>query len=314
MSRTLSESSVAKTHEQWMSKHQRSYTDEAEKQKRFKIFMENLEYVEKFNNAENTSYKMGLNQFSDLTEQEFIASHTGFKISSLPVSDSSLNTIPLNLTGIPSNFDWRDKGVVTNVKNQGECACCWAFSTVGAIEGLVGIKTNKLISLSEQQLLDCDRTNNGCQGGFMVRAFKYIVDNGGIATENNYPYQGFQGTCQSGGKQLAVKISGFVNVPTNSEEYLLQAVVQQPVSVAVSINNNFRSYREGVFAGPCGTVLNHAVTLIGYGTNNDGTKYWLIKNSWGETWGEKGYMRLQRESGEVGGVCGIAKVASYPTL
>ncbi|XP_020238706.1 ervatamin-B-like [Cajanus cajan] len=313
MSRTLSESSVAKTHEQWMSKHQRSYTDEAEKQKRFKIFMENLEYIEKFNNAENTSYKMGLNQFSDLTDQEFIASHT-IKVSSPLVSDSSSDTIPLNLTGIPSNFDWRDKGAVTAVKDQGVCSSCWAFTSVAAIEGLVRIKTNKLISLSEQQLVDCNRENDGCHEGNMDVAFKYIITNQGIASEIDYPYEGSVETCRSKMKRPAVKISGFIDVTPNSEKHLLQAVATQPVSVYVAINDNFRQYRSGIFEGPCGTDLNHAVTVIGYGTSQDGTKYWLVKNSWSQGWGENGYMRLLRESGQPGGVCGLAKAPSYPTM
>ncbi|TKY71824.1 Senescence-specific cysteine protease SAG12 [Spatholobus suberectus] len=273
--------------------------------------MENLEYIEKFNNAENKRYKLGLNQFSDLTEQEFIASHTGLKISSL--QDSSSVT-PLNLTDIPTSLDWRDKGAVTDIKDQGQCGCCWAFSTVAAVEGIAQIKTKKLISLSEQQLLDCDNSNNGCNGGNMDKAFNYIIENQGIATEADYPYQGVAGTCQSEMKQPAVQITNFKDVPANSEEQLLQAVANQPVSVAVSANDNFRSYMGGIFEGPCGTDLNHAVTAIGYGTSEDGTKYWLIKNSWGQTWGENGYMRLRRESGQPEGVCGVAMKASYPTM
>ena len=183
---------------------------------------------------------------------------------------------------------------------------------MAAVEGIVQIKTKKLIPLSEQQLVDCDNDNKGCDGGFMDNAFNYIKENEGISSESDYPYQGFAGTCQSA--QPAVQISGYKDVPENSEEQLLLAVAQQPVSVVVAINQNFQSYESDVFEGPCGTELNHAVTIIGYDTTDDGKKYWLIKNSWGESWGENGYMKLLRESGEPEGVCGVAMKASYPTL
>ncbi|TKY49399.1 Senescence-specific cysteine protease SAG39 [Spatholobus suberectus] len=215
MSRTLHESSVAKTFQQWMSQHGRSYADVAEMEKRFKIFVKNLEHIVNFNNGS-----------------------------------------------------------------------CWAFSAVAAIESIIKIKTGD--------------------------AFKYIIQNRGLATEANYPYRGIVGTCQNGIARAA-QISGYVNVPPNNEEQLLQAVAMQPVSVSISVNNEFHLYKGGIFTGPCGTTLNHAVTAIGYGTNQDGTKYWLVKNSWGENWGEGGYMRLLRDSGHPQGLCGIAMRASYPT-
>ncbi|XP_020238710.2 ervatamin-B [Cajanus cajan] len=311
MSRTLYESSVAKAHEEWMFKYERSYADDAEKDKRFKIFMENLEYIEKFNNDENKRYKLGLNQFSDLTEQEFIASHTGLKI---PSGLHSSSVTLLNLTDIPTSLNWKDKGAVTDIKDQRDCGSCWAFSAVAAVEGIYQIKTNNLISLSEQQLVDCDNSNNGCDGGSKERAFNYIKENGGIATESDYSYQGIAGTCESEMKLSAVKINGFQRVAANSEEQLLQAVANQPVSISVDANRNFHSYKEGIFEGPCGTVHNHAVTIIGYGTNKEGTKYWLVKNSWGETWGENGYMKLLRDSDQPEGLRGLAMHASYPTI
>ncbi|XP_027338756.1 ervatamin-B-like [Abrus precatorius] len=311
MSRTLYESSVAKTHQQWMSQYARSYADDAEKEKRFKIFMENLEYIEKFNNAGNYSYKLGLNQFSDLTEEEFIASHTGFKINSRkPYSSSSAPL--LNLRDVPESLDWREKGAVTQIKDQGQCGCCWAFSAVAAIEGINQINTNQLISLSEQQLLDCDTNNNGCNGGLMDTAFKYIIQNQGIASGSDYPYQEAAGTCQNEMK-AAAKISDFVDVAQNDEQQLLQAVANQPVSVGIAVNDNFRQYRGGLFEGPCGTDLTHAVTVIGYGSE-DGKDYWLIKNSWGKQWGDGGFMKLQRGGGDPQGLCGIAMQASYPKI
>ncbi|KAJ1393974.1 Peptidase C1A, papain C-terminal [Sesbania bispinosa] len=294
MSRTLYESSVAIKHQQWMSKHGRSYRDDAEKEKRFKIFMDNLEYIEKFNNAGNNSYKLGLNEFSDLTSEEFIASHTGLKIPHSKNNMASSSVATLDLTDIPSTIDWRQQGAVTGIKDQGDCG--------------------NLMSLSEQQLVDCvsNEQNRGCGGGFMDNAFDYIQNNG-IASETDYPYQGMDETCQNDVTAVA-QINGHVDVPPNSEEQLQQAVAMQPVSVAIEASRDFHSYQEGVFTGTCGTDLNHGVTAVGYGTEEDGTKYWLIKNSWGATWGEEGYMKLLRESGQPEGLCGIAMQASYPTM
>ncbi|KAK7324326.1 hypothetical protein VNO77_27859 [Canavalia gladiata] len=312
MSRTLHESFVAETYQQWMLQFERSYADAAEKEKRFKIFMKNLEYIENFNNGANKSYELGLNQFADFTNEEFIASRTGLKLPTLPYSSNMAPIAPiLNLTEVPSRMDWREQGAVTNVKNQGQCGCCWAFSAVAAVEGIIKIKTGKLISLSEQQLVDCDKENNGCGGGSMDEAFNYMIQNQGLASESNYPYQEMEGTCQNV-MEYASQISGYEDVASNSEEQLLQAVTMQPVSVAISVGREFQLYKGGIFNGPCGTSLNHAVTIIGYGTNQDGTKYWLIKNSWGENWGENGYIRFLRDSDDPQGLCGIAMKASYP--
>nr|TKR98080.1 hypothetical protein D5086_0000206660 [Populus alba] len=179
-----------------------------------------------------------------------------------------------NLSDMPTSKDWRKAGAVTPVKDQGACGCCWAFSTVAAMEGIIKLKTSKLISLSEQQLVDCDVGNKGCEA----------------------------------------EITGYEDVPQNNENALLQAVAKQPVSVAVDGGgHDFQFYKSGVFKGDCGTNLNHAVTAIGYGTDSDGTDYWLVKNSWGTSWGESGYMRMRRGIGSSEGLCGVAMDASYPT-
>nr|POE88687.1 senescence-specific cysteine protease sag39 [Quercus suber] len=315
MCRTLLEDSLAERHEQWMVQYGRSYKDSAEKEKRFKIFKDNVEYIDKFNNEGNRTFKLSANVFADLTNEEFVASHTGYKISTQPSSLKAKSLKYENLTEIPMTMDWREKGAVTSIKDQGRCGCCWAFSAVAAVEGITQIKTGNLISLSEQQLVDCAvEGNRGCNGGWMDYAFRYIIKNQGLSTEEKYPYETMQGTCDHEKESIyAAQISAFVDVPSNNEEALLQAVANQPVSIALDgSGRNFQFYKSGVFMEECGTRLTHAVTAIGYGTSDDGTKYWLMKNSWGTRWGENGYMRIQRDTGAPEGLCGLAQKASYP--
>ncbi|GMN43575.1 hypothetical protein TIFTF001_012776 [Ficus carica] len=323
MSRELHEPALVETlHEQWMAHYGRTYADDAEKEMRLGIFKDNLHFVESFNNDSSQTYKLSINHFADLTNEEFLGYFTGYKLPDNRSRSSGENKPFLyeNLTDMPPSVDWRSQGAVTPVKYQGQCGCCWAFSAVAAVEGAIQIKTGQLVSLSEQQLVDCttDRGNRGCKGGYMVPAFQYIEQNG-ISTESDYPYQGTDGlSCQAGensfGSSSTNHISGHEEVPANSEEALLQAVSMQPVSITIDASGqNFKMYSNGVFmARDCGTDPNHAVTIVGYGTTEDGTKYWLLKNSWGETWGENGYMRILRDVESPAGLCGVAQHASYP--
>ncbi|OEL30123.1 Senescence-specific cysteine protease SAG39 [Dichanthelium oligosanthes] len=295
----------------WMAKHGRTYKDAAEKAHRFQVFKANAIFIDRFN-AEGKKYVLGTNKFADLTTHEFAAMYTGFK----PVP-SRAKKLPgfkyENFTqlGDDAQVDWRQQGAVTAVKNQGQCGCCWAFSAVAAIEGINQISTGQLMSLSEQQVLDCDESggNQGCNGGFMDNAFQAVIDNGGITTEDAYPYSAAEGTCQS--VQPVATISGYQDVPSGDEDALAGAVSNQPVSVGIDgTSSPFQFYQSGLMTGDgCGTTMNHAVAAIGYGTDDDGNQYWILKNSWGENWGEDGYMMLQRGTG----ACGISTMSSYPT-
>ncbi|GMI72871.1 senescence-associated gene 12 [Hibiscus trionum] len=316
MSRMLDETIVAERHRQWMVQHGRSYATQEEQTMRFQTFKNNLEFIDNFNNMGNQTYKLSVNEFADLTNEEFLTYYAGYTFYPSETSLKPKRFRYENLTNVPESIDWRKKGAVTGIKNQASCGSCWAFSAIAAVEGAVKIKTGQLLSLSEQQVVDCARTkrSHGCDGGYMDEAFNYIVRNQGIAKESKYRYTAKDGKC-SGQKETfrAAQIVGYEDVPKDNEEALLKAASQQPVSVALDgAGYGFQFYSGGVFGGACRTRLNHAVTVVGYGTSEDGIKYWLVKNSWGKSWGENGYMRIKRDVHSKKGHCGIAKKPSYP--
>ncbi|KAF8008064.1 hypothetical protein BT93_K1903 [Corymbia citriodora subsp. variegata] len=312
--RTLQrEDPMYEMHELWMAHYGRVYKDMDERQSRFEIFKTNVRQIESFNRGSGKPYKLSVNQFADLTNEEFKVRN---RFKSHMCSTEAASFKYENITAVPSSMDWRKKGAVTPVKNQGQCGCCWAFSAVAAVEGINEITSGKLISLSEQELVDCDvgGQDQGCEGGWMDSAFQF-VEKHGLTTETNYPYVGTDGKCNVKSKSnRAVNIKGYEDIPANSEEALLKAVANQPISVAIDAGGfEFQFYTSGVFTGACGTDLDHGVTAVGYGTSDDGTKFWLVKNSWGEEWGEEGYIRMQRDVSAKEGLCGIAMKASYPT-
>jgi len=205
---------------------------------------------------------------------------------------------------------------VTAPKNQGTCGSCWSFSTTGALEGAWQIATGKLVSLSEQQLVDCSTDNNGCGGGSMDTAFSYL-EKSGSCTESSYPYKAKSGTCHETSCTVGApkgSVVGYFDVPTNDEKALMEAVAQQPVAVAIEADQMaFQLYNKGILTKECGHKLDHGVLLVGYGTEN-GVDYWKVKNSWGASWGEQGYIRLERGSTKTEGECGIKAQASYPKV
>ncbi|VVB08355.1 unnamed protein product [Arabis nemorensis] len=191
---------------------------------------------------------------------------------------------------------------------------CWAFSTVGAVEGLNKIVTGDLVTLSEQDLINCNKKSNGCEGGKVETAYEFIINNGGLTTDKDYPYKAVNGVCDGRLKDNKnnVMIDGYENLPPNDELALTKAVAHQPVTAVIdSSTREFQLYESGVFDGTCGTNLNHGVVVVGYGTEN-GRDYWIVRNSWGNTWGEAGYMKMARNIVHPRGLCGIAMRASYP--
>jgi len=255
-----------------------------------------------------------MNEFGDLTFAEFHARMTGLKPKSNDYIRSQ-NAAPVDPDfTAPTSVDWRTKNAVTDIKNQGQCGSCWAFSTTGSVEGAHAIKTGNLVSLSEQQLVDCSTAqgNQGCNGGLMDQAFQYIISNNGICSEASYPYTAAQGTCQTTCTSVAT-ISSFVDVTAGDENALMNAVNIGPVSVAIEADQEcFQFYSGGVLSDTgCGMQLDHGVLAVGYGTDPSSNQpYWIVKNSWGSSWGESGYVRLIRGQNE----CGIAQEASYPVV
>jgi C1A family cysteine protease len=280
-----------------------------EEQQRFEIFKANVDIIET-HNAKKLSYWLGVNEFADQTWEEFSSTHLGFNAAA--AKDSSLTKVPFpNITEpLADSIDWVAKGAVTPVKNQGQCGSCWAFSSTGSLEGALFVATGKLQSLSEEDLVECNtNTDHGCQGGLMDNAFNWVQKNG-IASEKSYPYSsgsGSAGSCEQ--KAAVMTITGHTDVPSMDETALKAAVSKQPVSVAIEADKSaFQLYRGGVLdSSACGTQLDHGVLVVGYGT--DGKDYWKVKNSWGASWGENGYIRMVRNKN----MCGISQQPSYPT-
>ncbi|KAF5958791.1 hypothetical protein HYC85_006016 [Camellia sinensis] len=314
-----SDDEVMGLYEEWLAKHGKAYNSLGEKDKRFEIFKDNLKFVDE-HNSENRTYKVGMNRFADLTNEEYRSRYLGTRTDAkrrFVKSKVGLSRryVVRGDEELPESVDWRTKGAVAPIKDQGDCGSCWAFSTVAAVEGLNKIKTGELIELSEQELVDCDRAYDaGCNGGLMDYAFQFIIENGGIDSESDYPYLGVDGQCDPTRKNAkVVSIDDYEDVPPFDELALKNAVAHQPVSVAIEASGRaLQLYLSGIFTGECGMALDHGVAVVGYGKEN-GVDYWIVRNSWGASWGESGYIRMERNVvATYTGKCGIAMQASYP--
>ncbi|KAL5016717.1 hypothetical protein ScPMuIL_006306 [Solemya velum] len=261
------------------------------------IWENNLQYIQTHNLEADRgvhTFWLGMNEYGDMTNEEFVSKMNGYRMTEKPRGGATfMAPSNVDLDDLPDSVDWRQHGYVTPVKNQGQCGSCWAFSAVGSLEGQHFKKTNKLTSLSEQNLVDCSDAegNQGCGGGLMDQAFEYIESNNGIDTEKSYPYKARDGKCKYNAANKGATDTGFVDVTSGSEDDLKTAVATVgPISVGIDASHrSFQLYKSGVYHEPqCSTQqLDHGVLAAGYG--NDGENdYWLVKNSWGKSWGQKG--------------------------
>ncbi|XP_048477515.1 uncharacterized protein LOC105390473 isoform X1 [Plutella xylostella] len=288
--------------------------DRIELGRRFEIFRENVKKMHELNTHERGTATYGVTRFADLTREEFTKRHLGLKPelkdhNQIPRAMASIPQVEL-----PAGFDWREKGAVTEVKNQGACGSCWAFSVTGNVEGQYQLKTGKLLSLSEQELVDCDKLDNGCNGGLPDNAYRAIEQLGGLEVESDYPYDGADDKCSFNKTLSRVQISGAVNISSDETDMAKWLVQHGPISIG--INANAMQFYVGGVSHPWKMLCNpknidHGVLIVGYGVKQyplfkRTMPYWIVKNSWGPLWGEQGYYRVYRGDG----TCGVNQMAS----
>jgi len=285
--------------------------DLQEAEQRYGIFKDNYDFVANFD-SQTRGFSVAMNEFGDLTAREFASIYNGLNITR---RTEKRNYVESTSTEFADMLDWRTKGCVTEVKNQGQCGSCWSFSATGSMEAAHFFATGNLVSLSEQNLVDCSTKegNEGCKGGLMDDAFQYVIDNKGIDTEDSYPYTATgPNACKFNSANIGATISDFTDVKEGSESDLMAKLQKQPVSVAIDASHqSFQLYSEGVYYEPScsSTRLDHGVLAVGYGTDDSGADYWIVKNSWGTRWGNKGYINMSRNKNNN---CGIATAASIP--
>jgi len=293
----------------WAKKFAKTYSA-LEMTPRFNKWKRNLVYVESHNARADKNFTLGMNQFADLSHEEFKKIYlTGLLMN---VSDFRASKTPVIRAGsFGDSWDWRSKGAVTPVKNQGQCGGCWSFSSTGSTEGCDFIKNGKLKSMSEQNLIDCSSSygNQGCNGGLMTSAFDYIIANKGIDSESSYPYEAKDDKCRFNSANVVGTLSAYSNVASGDENALATAGVNGPVSVAIDASHNsFQLYTSGVYYEPAcsSSALDHGVLMVGAGSASQGD-YWIVKNSWGADWGLQGYIWMARNKNNN---CGIATAAT----
>jgi len=302
----------------YKSYHTKKYSSSEESLRRL-IWEENLKRVA-LHNLEAAmgkhTYTLAMNEFADLSGEEFAKIILGSCVIPKRNSTGAATFLKSPFIQVPTSVDWRDKNLVTPIKDQKQCGSCWAFSTTGSLEGQHSKKTGKLVSLSEQQLVDCSGKfgNFGCMGGLMDNAFRYIKANGGIDTEASYPYEARDGHCRFKPADIGATVAGYTDVPEGDEAALTQAIAAVgPISVAIDASHfSFQLYHTGVYYEKrcSSTRLDHGVLAVGYGTE-DGQDFYWVKNSWGVSWGQKGYIKMARGRQNN---CGIATQASYPLV
>ena len=299
-----------------VQEHGKAYPDETTELRRHAIWQANKKYVDEHNAnlAERVGFTVAMNEYADLDAAEFAKQLTGYRTR--PNRRPAPKTFVATDAKIPTEVDWRPKGYVTGIKNQGQCGSCWSFSATGSLEGQHFNATGNLVSLSEQNLVDCSgpEGNEGCDGGLMDDAFEYVMKNGGIDTEASYPYVARDERCRFRKANVGSTCAGYTDVASEDEQALTEAIAAiGPISVAIDASHNsFQMYSSGVYYEPeCSqTELDHGVLAVGYGVVEQKDMY-IVKNSWGTTWGMKGYIYMSRNRDNN---CGIATSASYPEV
>nr|CAQ00114.1 papain-like cysteine proteinase [Hordeum vulgare subsp. vulgare] len=321
----------------WMSWHGRTYPSAAEKLRRFEAYRRNVDLIDASNrDAERLGYELGENEFTDLTNEEFMTRYIGGAgaggglITTLAGDVvegvvSSKNTIEgdgnltMTTSDPPRQFDWREHGAVTPAKQQGACGCCWAFAAAATVESLNKINGGELVDLSVQELVDCSTGvfSSPCGYGWPKSALQWIKSKGGLLTEAEYPYVAKRGRCKVHDAARRIgKITGVQDVqPGSNEDALALAVLRTPVTVQIDGSGSvLQNYKSGVYKGPCTTSQNHVVTVVGYGVTGAGEEYWIAKNSWGQTWGQNGFFFMRRGADGPRGLCGMAMYGAYPVM
>jgi len=302
---------------EFKQKYNRNY-DSSEEFIRSEVFASNVMKIVKHNIEADTghsSYRMAINNFTDLTHHEFLEQYL-FSIRNNKRPKHNVRKVDVMIDELPPSVDWRQKGVVTSVKNQGQCGSCWAFTAVAALEAQHALATKTLVDLSAQNLMDCSTAegNMGCNGGLMDDAFEYVIKNRGIDTEKSYPYEAIDGTCRYRTKNIGATAKNYSDIKADDEMALTEAIANVGViSVAMDASQeSFQFYSSGVYDEPNCSKENlcHSLAVVGYGTLK-GKDYYLCKNSWGTEWGDKGYVLMSRNKDNQ---CGIANIASYPIV
>ena len=304
--------------QKFIKKYHKKYNSINEFLARYEVFRRNV--MTTFQDEDN-SYRTGITKFSDLTQQEFARTYLNLNYDAIAMANFNPHIVKVT-NAAPDAWDWREKGYVSPVKDQGSCGSCWAFATVANLEGLYYKNKGVMKTFSEQMLVDCDTTDSACNGGLMEYAFDWLKSNGGIMLDKDYAYKGVKSTCKSDkSKYVDMKITGYTKLGSSSstwspvDEDEIKEFLYETGPLAVALNANpLQTYSSGILdksSSQCSSSgINHAVTMVGYG-NASGKDYWIVKNSWGASWGESGYFRIKRGSGTCGINCYIttAKVS-----